>query len=61
MEARKVILERCPSCGEGAKVVGSSEVGWSAKCCYCKFNSGRFKLRSNAIKRWNTRTKETLK
>ena len=63
-----VVLKACPSCGAEAKTVhtleGCSDYGygeyvWYVRCKYCSFMCGGFQVRSNAIKRWNIRYKET--
>ena len=64
----KIILKSCPSCGAEAKVEWRIEGGtvdstysdatWWVKCRYCSFLCGGFQVRSNAIRRWNTRCKE---
>ena len=70
--SKEIILKRCPSCGAEAKVERyagsvervSEEVRllsnwlWRVRCKYCSFKCDGFQVRSNAIKRWNTRCKE---
>ena len=69
---KQIVLKPCPSCGAEAKVERyagsvervSEEVRllstwlWRAHCKYCSFKCDGFQFRSNAIRRWNTRTKE---
>lgn len=58
-------LESCPSCGESGKIeqyeewfsFGVWNKRWRVRCVYCRFKCDGFKIRNNAIKRWNTRVK----
>ena len=58
---KDVFLDTCPSCWSAAKVEDYEEDTsrlWRVRCKYCSFKCDGFQVRSNAIKRWNTRVKE---
>ena len=38
-------------------VMPSNTSSWRVRCKYCSFECGGFQVRSNAIRRWNTRVK----
>ena len=64
---KQIVLKPCPSCGAEAKIERYVEMEgfivdslsiWRVRCKYCSFKCDGFQFRSNAIRRWNTRTKE---
>ena len=58
-------LKACPCCGDDAFVYGNDEdptsavsTQWNVECCKCGLSTGCHEDKAEAIKAWNTRTKE---
>lgn len=58
-EKKTTELKRCSSCGEKAKVESffCDRYYWMVLCRCCHFGTKAYKIKSNAVKRWNTRVK----
>ena len=53
-------LKCCPFCGGEAKVEKYANVVWKVKCTKCPCDMGRlwYKLKTDAVKAWNTRPRQ---